>query len=222
MSVAVLGHRGMLGATVARRFAELGADVATTDYRYPDDPLVRWAAGHEFVVNCILYRGDSVAQHALVNAILPHELARVGCRLVQPSTDAAPEESDYARTKRMAEFTARPAVILRCSIVGQRPMGRGYSDWTWNGVSTLTWANIAHDLLRADPSRLYIPTSPPISRAELSRVQAEVFGWPPPDVVDSGRPRDRVQMPLHPWELEIPTPPIRRQLEELRDWLAAA
>lgn len=203
VTVAVVGHRGMLGRVVARRFAEKGARVLTTDERQTL-ALVAWARHADLIVNCA-YEPDSWE----TNAVLPILLARAG-RLIQPSTDAINEDTPYAAEKRMAE--SAHAVIIRCSVVGSKPPPEvGYTNWTWNGITTLTWANIAW-LHRDGLPELVTPGTEPITRYELYQAVAAVYGYQKPAPEAASEARDRtlaVTWPMHP---------IREQLEELRDW----
>lgn len=203
MNVAVLGHHGMLGRVVARRFAEKGARIMVTDLRHTL-ALVAWARHADLIVNCAYEPGDWET-----NAVLPVLLGRAG-RLIQPSSDAVNEDTPYGAEKRMAE-TAH-GVIIRCSVVGSKPPPPyGYTNWTWNGITTLTWANIAWIHRDGTPDTI-VPGTEPISRFDLYRTAASVFGYQKPRPKKAKEAVDRVL------KVTWPTHPIREQLEELRDW----
>jgi dTDP-4-dehydrorhamnose reductase len=154
--VLVLGHRGLLGTVVARRLAELGHDVITTELRVVGDEQVAAFASSvinlnaDVIVNCIAAlptrpRPESVSAFT-VNAILPLRLAlecgRAGTAMVQPSTDGVfrgdrggyrtcdpPDATDaYGTAKAIAEFArvAGAVTVIRCSIVGT---GGGILRW---------------------------------------------------------------------------------------------
>ena len=201
--VAVVGHRGTLGKVVARRWAERGAAIATTDLRYQakaDDPLVTWAAEADLVVNCA--RGSF-----LVDALLPLHLGERS-RLIQPSTDALQEDTPYALAKRIAE-RAR-ALIIRTSLIGSDPPPPvGYTTWTWNGITTLAWADFAW--AHREETGVLTPASDAISRYDLYCAVAETFGHAPPQPLATAR-RDRLLPPTHHLG------PIQVQLLELREW----
>jgi dTDP-4-dehydrorhamnose reductase len=156
-TVFVLGHRGMLGHTVARWLQENGCQVRTTEARYdgrPDSPLIHEVlesrCGH--VVNCIgVIPGRSSDGGALfaANALLPVHLGAVlgrGRTLVHASTDAVfngarggyrvgetPDAQDaYGLSKRLGELSApgSSVVVLRTSVIGpDRASGRGLLSW---------------------------------------------------------------------------------------------
>jgi nucleoside-diphosphate-sugar epimerase len=203
VTVAVLGHHGMLGRVVTRRFAEKGARVITTEMRHTL-ALVAWARHADLIVNCAYEPGDWET-----NAVLPVLLGRAG-RLIQPSSDAVNEDTPLGAEKRMAE-TAR-GVVIRCSIIGSKPPPPvGYTNWTWNGITTLAWANVAWMLRESEPETV-VPGTEPITRYDLYRTVAAVYGYQAPKARKTKQPVDRaldVTMPMHP---------IREQLEELRDW----
>lgn len=210
MSVAVIGHRGTLGRVVARRWAEHGAEVATSDLRYggtAEDNLVGWARGHDIIVNCAMSRDP--ASMLIVNGMLPVHLAAIHRHVIQPSTDALAEDTAYALSKRIAERA--DGLIIRSSLVSDAPPpGMAPTNWRWNGVTTLTWADVAWQQRNAHG--VILLASPPVTRYELGCIVADVFGHPPPQPWDHPHPIDRVQAGMA-------MPPIREQLEALRAWL---
>ena len=138
--VFVLGHRGMLGQTVARYLAEQGYDIVTSDRRYtgmPDDPLIEAlrSSSARVIVNCIGVLGPDPMLMA-VDALLPWEVAGLGRLVIHPSTDcvfrgdrgwysvedppdaiATGGRGFYGLAKRMGEVHASNVVILRASIM---------------------------------------------------------------------------------------------------------
>jgi dTDP-4-dehydrorhamnose reductase len=138
--VFVLGHRGMLGQTVARYLAEQGYDIVTSDRRYtgmPDDSLIEAlrSSSARVIVNCIgVLRPDPMLM--AVDALLPWEVAGLGRLVIHPSTDCVfrgdrgwysvedPPDAIttdgrgfYGLAKRMGEVHASNVVILRASII---------------------------------------------------------------------------------------------------------
>jgi dTDP-4-dehydrorhamnose reductase len=257
-SVFVLGHRGMLGATVQRRLEEQGFDVLTTDLRYsggPSDEVLATVADSraEAAVNCIGITTARLVNDAalmLTNALLPLHLAAVmGDRLVvHPSTDCVfrgdrgeyevgdrPDAIDpYGLSKRLGEasLTRDNVVVLRTSIVGpevdsargllawflrQSASANGWVDHRWNGITTLAWADLCRAAIDRDPRvppGLHQPTTEAfVSKYELLRLFADVFHHAVEIIpVTTGAPKDRTLKPT------LVMPPIRSQLEDLRDW----
>ena len=157
MRVFVLGHRGMLGHVVARRLAESGHEVETSDARYDGtvgSALVRAVTQStcEAVVNAAgrLREGSAAGEGLLVaNGLLPQHLAASlgpGRLLVHASSDGVfggtrgaydvvdpPDAADpYGVSKQLGElarFLGR-VVVLRCSIVGpEQGTARGLLAW---------------------------------------------------------------------------------------------
>lgn len=188
IAAAVLGHRGMLGSVVARRWRELGADIVTP-------------ADAEYVVNCI--RPDDL--------LLSERLAE-SSRLIQPSTDAIGEDSDYAVGKRILERL--PAVTIRAGIVDVRhayPVA--YRDWRCNPITPLEWADLAWDL--RDRPGVHVAGREPMSRYAALSIAASAFGLPQPAAAYSDSPRDRVMADeARSW------PRLEDALAEYREWLS--
>ncbi len=178
--VTVYGHNGYLGAVVLRRWAELGLS---------DEP---------YIVNCV--RPDD--EH------LSEILAAEG-GLIQPSTDAIAEDTDYARTKRHLE-TLPDTVVIRAGIVDIRNQPTiAYRNWLCNPLTPLEWADYAASV-RAEPG-IHAIGREPLTRFAVARTVADVFDRPPP-VAAVGEPLDRVQ-PIGDF------PPLRDALIEFREWL---
>lgn len=223
MRVAVLGHRGMLGRVVARRFRELGATVVTSDLIFPHESLVEWAEEADAVVNCIGRKDGSLREMVYANEVLPAELALIDRPVIHASTDAIGETTYYARTKRHGEVEGN--INIRCAIIGlgagilgklEANQGKtltGYTDWLWSGVTTLEWADVAWEALNDPTPRLIVPGSPPVSRYALMLKAAHVFGW---DVrvrpATGPYPIDRVQTPT------VHCAGISFQLRRLAKW----
>lgn len=213
VSVAVIGHRGKLGRVVARRWAEYGAEVRTTELRYTgrvDDELVRWASSADYVVNCAMSLDPS--QSLMVNGLLPVHLGAVCERVIHPSTDAIGERSTYATSKRVGDQAQ--AVIIRSSLIGSGPGPMaGATNVLWNGVTTLTWADVAWEKRDRRPGIITLASEPPVSRWELYSLAAELFGHPRPV---------RWEHPAPPMRLLVGrrTSPIADQLAALAVWEA--
>lgn len=163
--VLVLGAAGMLGHAMMRYLASVPdvtvsgtiraarlppgfpptlADRVETGIEATDDAALRQAIARlrpDVIVNCIgLIKqrpgGQDPEQTILVNALVPHRLARLasegGARLVHLSTDcvfsgatggytedSVPDARDfYGRSKLLGEVTEGDAITLRTSIIG--------------------------------------------------------------------------------------------------------
>lgn len=177
--VTVLGHRGMLGSVVQRRWLELG----DTDH----------------VVNCI--RPDDIA------------VSRAFPGLIQPSTDAIAEDTEYAATKR--DIEAIPGiVVIRSGIVDiTRQPTVAYLNWWCNPLTPLEWADLAYE--KRDEPGVHIAGRERISRHAVTWAVSHVFEWP----------FDRYQMGVAPVELNRMQEPDRdrpnllQALRAYRDWL---
>jgi hypothetical protein len=186
----VEGH-GYLGQVVERRWEELGGHVAL--YGEPEA---------EYVVNCV--QPDDV--------LLSERLAE-RYRLIQPSTDAIAEDTDYARTKRILERTPG-AVIIRAGIVDIRPERQpsiAYRNWSCNPLTPLEWADAAW-LLRDRPG-LHILGREPVSRFQVTDTVARLWDYPAPVPSWSEVPLHRVQ------ESRAKYPPLSEALAEFKAWL---
>lgn len=146
-------------------------------------------------------------------------------------------EDAYGFSKRLGEVIAwRPRVtILRVSIVGpDRSDGRGLLAWFlrqptdaevpgyenhhWNGISTLEWARLAHDLVvrQARGERLppiMQPGTVPVSKYDLLTIFRNVYGTE--HRIARARTADTVDRTLVPTDVR---PPIGAELAALREW----
>ena len=143
--ICILGHRGMLGNTVARYLEEQGCHVITISQRFlPSSPQLfleeLQAAKPEWCINCIGLspkQAKSDKQLFEINALLPELLVanlRPEVGIIQPSTDGVfgamipkrhvtdiPDAvDDYGLSKLQAEkaMTGDNSYIIRCSIIG--------------------------------------------------------------------------------------------------------
>jgi dTDP-4-dehydrorhamnose reductase len=166
MKVCVLGHRGMLGHTVARFLAESGRDILTVSNRYsPEAPepfldeVV--SLNPDWCVNAIglAPRGDVSAESLMaINGDLPAALSSAlptSCGLIHPSTDGVfspqgvnrsfdeiPDATDdYGVSKQQAEaaLNRENDFVIRCSIIGPDPPGppRNLLSWFLNAEGSV-------------------------------------------------------------------------------------
>jgi hypothetical protein len=194
VDVAVLGHRGMLGSVVARRWAELGANVVTSSLRYPE--LADWAVGADIIVNC------------MAGTVIP---ANLHGWVIQPSTDAINELTPYAEAKRAADSLA--SVVVRSGIVDvTRQPARAYVNWFLNPLTPLEWADLAWQMREAPG--FHTDGRETLTRYDVACAVAQVFGGRKPKQAWDDQPRARVMRTHSPWR-----PALTTALRTYRDWI---
>ena len=142
----------------------------------------------------------------------------------------------YGLSKRLGELAraGRDAsvVVLRTSIVGpelgtsrgllawflaQAGPVSGWVDHRWNGITTLTWAQLCLAIARGESlgPGLHQPTTEgAVTKLGLLQRFAEVFEHRIEILpVETGSPIDRTLRPSHP------VPPLEDQLRELQAWM---
>lgn len=158
----------------------------------------------------------------IVNCVRPDNyfltLGLAGHGLIQPSTDAILEDTEYARQKRIIEKAANGAVIIRAGIVDIRQdYPTAYLNWRCNPLTPLEWAEVAWGL--RDSPGLHTAGREILSRYQVAALVAKVFkgktpyppNWPAEDWAEV--PLDRTQPDTTRW------PPLKEALERYRDWL---
>ena len=216
VKVAVLGHRGMLGS---RLVSVLPAryHVITFAHRWPGGLLdAVEAARPDWVINAI-------SGGAAEWGDLPRDLGRrFRARVIQPSTDAIWEDTEYARAKSWGEIGVLETggSVIRCSIVD--PAGgllrrvatadRFEADTAphWNGVSALAWAGVAEAIMEGALDGLIVPGSPVVSIHDLAWAAVRTFGWRTEVVPRETQGPNRAMYPT------LRMPPIADQLAEYR------
>jgi dTDP-4-dehydrorhamnose reductase len=158
MKVCVLGHRGMLGHTVAEFLVESGREVVTIPGRFSAEFPARFtdeiaALKPDWCINCIgiAPRGNvSIDELSGINRELPSALSRTlpkTCGLIHPSTDGvfSPHGSDrsfdedpdatddYGNSKRQVETASirENDFVIRCSIIGLDLPGKSRNLLSW-------------------------------------------------------------------------------------------
>jgi uncharacterized protein YbjT (DUF2867 family) len=158
-------------------------------------------------------RGDT--DH-VVNCIRPDDLNLISKlsqtgRLIQPSTDAIAEDSEYARTKRAAEAVAIGAVVIRAGIVDIRqhyPVV--YRNWMCNPLTPLEWADFAWE--HRDEPGLHVTGRETVTRYDVAKLVAEIWDRPKPVAAMAEAPSGRVQSAGD-------FPPLADALREFHAWL---
>jgi len=168
MKVLILGHKGMLGHMVHKFFQDKGIECVTTDCRFPTTCFKQVIQNFngDYIINCI----GAIHQRTNefnINFELPTWLDQNSSKyienhttkIIHPGTDCEMDDDDYGNSKRIAaewiKKEAKNTKIIKTSIFGpelntkaslmewflsQEGEISGYSEYYWNGNSTLTWA----------------------------------------------------------------------------------
>ena len=161
MKVLILGHKGMLGHMVRKFFESKGIECITTDCRWPSPCFKNSVQEFEgdFIINCIGAIHQRTDQFD-INWELPQWLdENLSCKIIHPGTDCEMDDDNYGNSKRIAaewiKKEAKNTKIIKTSIFGpelntkaslmewflsQEGEINGYSEYYWNGNTTLTWA----------------------------------------------------------------------------------
>ena len=140
----------------------------------------------------------------------------------------------YGRSKTRAEMSLGRDndFIIRCSIVGpERSTSRsllawlaqqsgpvdGFTNQSWNGITTLAWAKICSEIIQGNQlgeGRILQPASTPtVSKGELLALLTEIWGLSTAvNLVEGAVEVTRFLLP------NLPSVPLRDQLAELRLW----
>jgi hypothetical protein len=185
----VLGHRGMLGSVVTRRWAEHGAEwtpVPTADH----------------IVNCVYPDSWKLLE------MLPKD------RVIQPSTDAINEDTPYACTKREVERIVLNAggLVIRSGLVDLRKQPTlAYINWFGNPLTPLEWADLAWEL--RERSGLYADGREPRTRYGLASEIATEWGLEQPHTAMAHLSNIRILPPSREW------PKLHEALRAYHEWL---
>ena len=161
MKVLILGHKGMLGHMVHKFFESKGIECVTTSCRWPTSCFKNFVQKFEgdFIINCIGAIHQRTDQFN-INWELPQWLdENLSTKIIHPGTDCEMDDDDYGNSKRIAaewiKEKSKNTKIIKTSIFGpelntkaslmewflsQEGEVNGYSEYYWNGNSTLTWA----------------------------------------------------------------------------------
>lgn len=230
--ILVLGHLGMLGHMVCRYLSQYHT-VVTIEGKFPEqnykDEIISFNG--DYIINCV----GSIPQKTQnfdINTELPKWLERASrCRVIHPATDCEIDDDAYGLSKRRAtEYIlsyGKKTKIIRCSIIGpelnnhkslfdwflmnQSEKIQGYTDAIWNGITTLQWAKVCHDMIDNWDSfkRLNTVEGECISKFHLLYMMAEEFKKEVIILPARGRGKDKTL------QGEIKSPPIRKQIKDI-------
>lgn len=169
-------------------------------------------------------RGAQVLIHASTDGVFDGEHGPYGPNDVPDATDT------YGLSKRLGELVRHltSTIVIRTSVVGtgggllrwlldQQADVNGFTNHTWNGVTTLEWARVCASLIDrigSQPSGIvHVTSRQSVSKYELLETAAEIYG---------SRIRVRPTASQQPMNRALITtierPTIRAQLEDLRNW----
>ena len=257
MKIAVLGATGMLGQMVVRVLKQTRHTVTGLMHQELD-ALIFTAAdttllGYDYIVNCIGLtnkhideeRPQDVEKAIRINALFPHELAKLKIPVIQIATDCAFDHDTYGMTKRLGEVNQLNVANIRCSIIGPgNPLG--LLDWfleqeqgaivegyphLWNGVTTLAFAKLCagiidhHQGFKRVPFMVYSGHFTPfdvIKKIHLLRLFARYYDREDIAIVTKNiKPINKAIDAGNPWYWEAAGYPERPSIEELVSELRA-
>jgi len=170
VKILLLGHKGMLGHMVFKYLKTKGLNIETTDLRWPSKEFKDYIKNFDgdFIINCIgaIHQRTKVFD---VNWELPIFLDFYSnSKIIHPGTDCEMDNDNYGISKKIArDFIINSSTktkSIKTSIIGPEIKSKfslmewflsnddfsnvfGYSEYYWNGNTTLTWAEHAYDLL---------------------------------------------------------------------------
>jgi len=200
MRVLILGHNGMLGHMVMKYLESNDISIDTTNLRWSTNEFKTFIKDYDgdFIINCI----GAIHQRTNefdVNWELPIFLDfHSKCPIIHPGTDCEMDTDNYGTSKRIARdfivSNSKQTKSIKTSILGPEKNTRsslmewflsnedgqeifGYSEYFWNGNTTLTWSEIALDLIKnwhSYPKEIIV-SSVCVSKKEILHSLNEVF-----------------------------------------------
>lgn len=167
MKILILGHKGMLGHMVLKYFQRTAYDCQTINYRWPSEQFQEVIQQFEgdYIINCIgkiPQKTDRFAANYLIPAWLD---LNANCRIIYPGTDCEIDNTRYGISKRKASYWIKEkgtkTKIITTSVIGpelntkyglfewflDQKEVNGYSEFYWNGNTTLEWAKCCLGLM---------------------------------------------------------------------------
>jgi dTDP-4-dehydrorhamnose reductase len=168
--ILILGSNGMLGHMV-KKYLEQRYEIETINHRWPSDEFKTAIkkSNSNFLINCI----GAIPQRTKdfsINWEIPKWLdENFNGNIIHPATDCEMDNDAYGISKKKAadwiiEFGKRTKMI-KTSIIGPELNGsasmlywflsnkyhsevNGYSNHTWNGITTFHWAKFSEELIK--------------------------------------------------------------------------
>lgn len=237
IKILLLGHKGMLGHMVLKYLNTKGLNIETTNLRWPSEDFKEYIKNYDgdFIINCIgaIHQRTKVFD---VNWELPIFLDFYSnSKIIHPGTDCEMDNDNYGISKKIArDFIINSSTktkSIKTSIIGPEIKSKfslmewflsnddfsnvfGYSEYFWNGNTTLTWAEYCYELINNwnEFQKETILSSTCISKKEILDSINDVFER---KIVVT--PKDDIK---HNKCLEghITTPHIKKQLEKLKNF----
>lgn len=170
LKILVLGHNGMLGHMVFKYLKHKDLDVGFTNLRWPSCEFKNMIKNYDgdFIINCIGAIHQKTNEFE-VNWELPIYLdLNSKCNIIHPGTDCEMDSDSYGVSKKIARdfivYTSKKTKSIKTSIIGpelnsnvslmdwflsnkDNSVVNGYSNFFWNGNTTLTWSEQALKLM---------------------------------------------------------------------------
>lgn len=199
MKILILGSNGMLGHMV-KKYLEQYYEIETVNHRWPSKEFKNTVidSDADFLINCI----GAIPQRTKdfdINWKLPIWLDKhFNGRIVHPSTDCEMDDDDYGLSKAKAADwimdSGERTKMIKASIIGPELNGHasmlywflsnedgsqvnGYSNHTWNGITTLSWSKFCKRLIEGweDYSKRIILGSKCVSKYEMCKSFNKVY-----------------------------------------------
>ena len=188
----------MLGHVVKNYLSfKKDCSLLTTNSRWPNidfkKEIISFSTqSNAYIVNCIgaiPQKVDSFVINSDLPIWLENNISESKCKIIHPGTDCESDDDEYGVSKRKAsDFIIKhgeKSKIIKASIIGPELSTKdsllewflnckekeidGYSQFFWNGITTLQWAHICHDLIAnwRKYNILTIPATECISKYDL-------------------------------------------------------
>ena len=236
MKVLVLGHKGMLGHVVCQYLKDQEVDVDTVNYRWPSLEFKKQVKEYrgDYIINCI----GAIPQKRdkfQINYKLPTWIdINSKAKIIHPGSDYEENTKGYYQSKYIASHWiknhSKNTKIIKSSIIGpeiktkysllewfllQEKNIQGYSDYYWNGNTTLTWAEECYKVLKdwGRYDKETILEGKCTSKYNLLLNIKQVFGKQT-QIIPT-----KTELINKCLKGDIKTPPIEQQLLKLKSWI---
>lgn len=238
MKILILGHTGMLGHMVNKFLLDKGFDIITNQFRWSSEEFKKQIKEFDgdYIINCI----GAIHQRTKnfeVNWELPIYLDFYSkCKIIHPGTDCEMDSDDYGISKKIArDFiveSGRRTKSIKTSILGpelntkaslmewvlsqeNNSTIKGFSEFYWNGNTTLTWAKICLNLINnwEDFDKETIISSECISKYQILKYISEIFDRKL-NIIEADEPKINKCL-----QGQIITPNLKEQLIELKKFM---
>lgn len=201
MKVLILGHSGMLGHMVLKLLKSKNIDCSICVDRWPDVLFQKSIMDFEgdIIINCagaIPQRTNDFPVNYNLSVVLD-SFSHSDCKIIHPGSDCENDNGLYSISKKKAsdwiKFHSKKTKIIKTSIIGpeisssyglmewflsQKKEVNGYSEFYWNGNTTLTWAKYCYEMIKNWDAwgKETILQSDCISKFQLLETIKDVYG----------------------------------------------